>query len=493
MSTERKTVQMNEQDTVARAIKRNLSPKKAAMLLRRGVHCLATRGVEATGREIAFRANLALGRDAWQHRADIPLRRELHSQRRAVFAHMPLISVVVPLYNTKITYLTDLVECVLKQSYQKFELVLVNASSYDHPEVGEFCAKLHDARVRCVRLAKNGGIASNTNMGFSEARGEYIALLDHDDVLPKNALFEMAKAINDTGAELLYSDEIVLGADLKTLREYHFKPDYSPDTLCGCNYITHFLVFRRELLERAGGGERKDYDGAQDFDLILRLSECANKVHHVPKVLYYWRSHALSTASDIAAKPYALEAGTKAIQAHLLRLGRNGTAESLEGGPGSYRVRYAIVDDPLVSVLIPNKDHVEDLKRCLDSLYTKAGYRNFEVLVLENNSTEQKTFDFYDTGLAGYAGCRVLTYHGDFNFSAINNFGAREAQGDQLLLLNNDIEFLSDGVLDELLMYSQRPDVGAVGAKLYYPDDTIQHAGVFIGLGGTAGHSHKGL
>ena len=484
---------MNEQDTIAKAIRRNLVPKKAFNLALRGAKCLATRGLEATGREIRFRYDLARGRDTWQHRADIPLRRELKEQRAAVLAKMPLISVVVPLYNTPMEYLRQMVESVLNQSYQYLELVLVNASDDLHPEVDQYCRALADMRVNYIHLARNGGISANTNLGLTEANGEYLALLDHDDVLSPNALYEMAKAISDEDADLLYSDEIVLAANLKTLREYHFKPDFSPDTLRGCNYITHFLVFERSLLEKAGGGERKIYDGAQDYDLILRLSEVAKKIVHIPKVLYYWRSHALSTASDISAKPYALEAGADAINAHLARVGLCGRAEPIAGGPGSYRVRYELTGRPLVSVLIPNKDHIEDLSRCLESLYEKAGYTEFEVLVVENNSADPATFAYYEKAQEKYPNLQVITYAGPFNFSAINNFAAKKAKGSQLLLLNNDIQLLTDGFLEEMLMYSQRADVGAVGAKLYYPDDKIQHAGVFIGIGGSAGHSHKGL
>lgn len=491
-SPEKKTA-ADERDSVGKAIRRNLSPKKALELAARGARCFATRGAEATGREISFRVGLMLGRDDWRHRADIPLRRELRAQRAAKLPRMPLISVVAPLYNTPPLYLRQMVNSVLRQSYQNLELVLVDASDRDHPEVGEFCRSLRDARVNYVRLAKNEGIAGNTNLGLSEANGEYLALLDHDDVLQLNALYEIARAIGETGADFLYSDEIVLGPDLKTLREYHFKPDFSPDSLRGCNYITHFSVFSRQLLQTAGGGEDRRYDGAQDFDLILRLTERAQRICHIPKVLYVWRSHAHSTASDISAKPYAIEAGAAAIQAQLDRLGLAGEVEPQEGGPGSYRVRYALAAHPLVSVLIPNKDHVEDLRRCLDSLAAKAGYDEMEILVLENNSTEAATFEFYKNELPKYGRCRLVTYTGPFNFAAVNNLGAREAKGEQLLLLNNDIELLSDGFIPELLMFSQREDVGAVGAKLYYPDDKIQHAGVFIGLGGSAGHSHKGL
>lgn len=482
-----------EQDSIGKAVRRSLSPAHAASLLRRGARSLTEQGAEATGREIAFRVNLMLGRDTWQHRADLPLRKELRAQRRAQFAKMPCISVVVPLYNTPLLYLRQMAESVLGQSYTNLELVLVDASDREHAEVGGYCKGLADERVNYVRLAKNGGISNNTNLGFAEANGDYLALLDHDDTLQKNALYEVVRAINETGADFLYSDEIVLGADLKTLREYHFKPDFSPDTLRGCNYITHFSVFCRELLQQAGGGERAQFDGAQDYDLILRLTEQAKVVHHIPKVLYFWRSHALSTASDISAKPYAIEAGAKAIAAQLQRLDLPGTVAPQEDAPGSYRVTYELTARPLVSVLIPNKDHTDDLRRCLDSLVQKAGYENLELLVIENNSAQAETFAFYENELPHYPNCRLLTYKGPFNFSAINNFAARAAKGEQLLLLNNDIELLSDGFITELLMYAQRPDVGAVGAKLYYPDDKIQHAGVFIGLGGSAGHSHKGL
>lgn len=482
-----------EQDSIGKAVRRNLSPAHAASLLQRGVRSLTEQGAEATGREIAFRVNLMLGRDTWQHRADLPLRRELREQRRAQFAKMPCISVVVPLYNTPGLYLRQMAQSVLGQSYTNLELVLVDASDREHAEVGAYCKTLTDERVNYVRLAKNGGISNNTNLGFAEANGDYFALLDHDDTLQKNALYEVVRAINETGADFLYSDEIVLGADLKTLREYHFKPDFSPDTLRGCNYITHFSVFCRDLLQKAGGGERAQFDGAQDYDLILRLTEQAKVVHHIPKVLYFWRSHALSTASDISAKPYAIEAGAKAVAAQLQRLGLRGTVAPQEDAPGSYRVTYELTARPLVSVLIPNKDHTDDLRRCLDSLVQKAGYENLELLVVENNSAQPETFAFYEKELPQYPNCRLLTYKGPFNFSAINNFAARAAKGEQLLLLNNDIELLSDGFITELLMYAQRPDVGAVGAKLYYPDDKIQHAGVFIGIGGSAGHSHKGL
>lgn len=449
-------------------------------------------GGEALWREISFRVNLAFHRDTWRYRADLPTRKKLAAQRAAGVPGGPKISVVAPLYNTPPRFLRQMIGSVTGQSYQNWQLVLADASDAAHSEVGRIAGAYakKDGRITYVKLGENKGIAGNTNAGLAAAQGDWLTLLDHDDLLYKNALFEVAKAAAG-GADFVYSDEIVLTEDLKHLVDYHFKPDFEPDYLRGCNYITHLAAFSRALLDRAGGGERSEYDGSQDFELILRLTERAEKILHLPYVLYIWRSHAGSTASSMEAKPYALAAGERAINSHLGRVGLAGEAFAIPGCPGAYRVRYALTDQPLVSVIIPNKDHAADLARCLESLYARAGYPRFEVIVVENNSADPATFAYYETAKRQFAGLRVETYQGPFNFSAINNFGRRAAKGGQLLLLNNDIECLSEGFLAELLMYSQRPDVGCVGAKLYYPDDRIQHAGVFIGLGGTAGHSHK--
>ena len=481
-----------EHDSFAKALRRTARPAHFASLARRAAACLRERGAEALWREASFRISLMTKGEVWRFRADIPLRRELKAQRAARFARMPLVSVVVPLYNTPPKFLREMMRSVLGQTYAGLELVLTDASDAAHGEVEKAVRAVRDARVRYIRLAKNGGIAENTNAALAAAQGEYIALLDHDDVLTPNALYEAVKAVNEQGADFIYSDEIVLDSTLKKLGEYHFKPDFSPDTLRGCNYITHLAVFSRALLAAAGGGERAEFDGAQDFDLILRLTERAQKVAHVPKVLYWWRGHGGSTASGMQAKPYALAAGAAAVEAQLLRLGMPGRVEPVPGSPGAYRTRYDVTRPGRVTVLIPNKDHSEDLARCLESLYRNAGWDDLEVLVLENNSTQAETFACYGRAQQQYPNCRVLTYKGGFNFSAINNFGARHATGAHLLLLNNDIQVETPGFVRELLSYSQRPDVGAVGAKLFYPDGTIQHAGVFIGLGGSAGHSHKG-
>lgn len=479
-----------ERDSVGKALARTANPAHAASLVRRAAVCLRTRGWQALWRETFYRLCLVFGKEPWQLRADVPLRKELRAQRKEPLPYMPLISVVVPLYNTPPRYLKDMIASVRAQSYPNWELVLVDASDTAAP--GKMVSRIRDARVRYVHLAKNEGIASNTNVGLAEAEGEWITLLDHDDVLSPNALYEVAKAAADTGAELIYSDEVVLDSTMKHLSEYHFKPDYSPDTLRGCNYITHLCAFQAQLLNKAGGGEDARFDGAQDYDLILRLCEQAKRIHHIPKVLYYWRGHAQSTAGDISAKPYALQAGAEAVAAHLQRLGLAGEVSSIPGCPGAYRTRYAVTGEPRVSILIPNKDHAEDLRRCLASIYKYGGWRNLEVIVIENNSTERTTFALYKAAHDSLPGVRVVQYSGAFNFSAINNVAARYATGQHLLLLNNDVAFTRPDSIREMLSYSQRPDVGAVGAKLLYLDGTVQHAGVIIGIGGSAGHSHKG-
>ena len=479
------------QDSVGGMARRLLDPAHLRDLARRSAATLREQGAEQLWRDVTFRVGLAFHHDGWRHRADIPLRRTLKAQRAARLQG-PCVSIVVPVYNTPLPFFKQMVQSVRRQTYTNWQLVLVDASDAAHPAPGALAQKLaaQDGRILYQKI-ENGGIAANTTAGFAAATGAYLALLDHDDVLYPNALFACVQNIQNTGADFVYSDEIVLSADLKQLGGYHFKPDFAPDYLRGVNFITHLAVFSRPLLDAAGAYESREYDGAQDHDLFLRLTEKARKIEHIKQVLYIWRGHAGSTAAGMEAKPYAVEAGVRAIDAQLARLGLPGKAMPVPGAPGAFQVRYELTGRPLVSVLIPNKDHTADLDRCLTSLYQNAGYDNFEVLVIENNSTDPATEAYYQTLPERFARCRVVRYQGAFNFSAINNFGAQFAKGEHLLLLNNDIEILSGDFLRELLSYSQRPDVGAVGAKLYYPDDTIQHAGVLMGINGSAGHSHK--
>ena len=489
---ENRPADVAQADSVGGMARRLANPAHLADLARRSAATLREQGAEQLWRDVTFRVGLAFHHDSWRHRADIPLRRELKAQRAANLQG-PKISVVVPVYNTPLRFFKQMVASVQRQTYQNWQLVLVDASDGDHPEPGALARRraAEDPRI-LYKKVENQRIAGNTTAGFSLATGEYLVLLDHDDLLYPNALFECVQVIQKTSADFVYSDEIVLDASLKKLGGYHFKPDFAPDYLRGCNYITHLAYFSRPLLDEAGAWESLEFEGAQDHDLLLRLTEKAKRIEHIKKVLYIWRGHAGSTASGMEAKPYAIAAGERAIDAHLARVGLPGKARAVEGAPGAFQIRYELTANPLISVLIPNKDHVDDLERCLSSLYKNAGYDNFEVLVLENNSTDPATESYYAALPAAYPRCRVLRYEGAFNFSAVNNFGAAQAKGEHLLLLNNDIEVLSPDFLRELLSYSQRADVGAVGAKLYYPDDTIQHAGVIMGINGSAGHSHKG-
>ena len=485
------------QDSVGGMVRRLLNPIHAVDVCRRVLRTLRTEGAEQVYRDIRFRIGLARHQDDWQHRADIPTRRKLKSQRSNPIPNAPLVSIVVPLYNTPDRYLNEMLASVREQTYPNWQLCLVDASQPGHEDVEKICRKAahKDSRIVYEKLVENLGVAGNTNSGFALAEGQWLALLDHDDTLYPNALYEMMQLALDKDAEMVYSDEIVVSDDGKELGGYHFKPDYAPDYLNNCNYITHFCMFRLDLFVRAGGREDPTYEGAQDYDLMLRLTERLSgpdKIQHLPKVMYNCRATADSTAENMAeAKPCAIEAGRRAIVDHLDRIGRKGTVESLDKYPGAYRIKYALTRNPKISVIIPNKDHTDDLDRCLKSLYAHAGYENFEVIVVENNSILPETFLYYNKAEEMFPNWKLVTYQGIFNFSAINNKARKTAEGEYLLLLNNDVEILSDDFLTEMLSYAQRSDVGAVGAKLFYPNDTIQHGGVILGINGSAGHSHK--
>ena len=432
----------------------------------------------------------------------LPSKHTLDAQRTdaaANAASWPTISILTPLYNTPPQFLQQFLNSVQAQTAPNWQLVLVDASDDAHPDVAKTvqARAAQDKRIVYAKI-ENKGIAANTNEAAKLAAGEYLALADHDDMLAPHAVYCMSKALAESGAAFAYSDEALFEKTPEHPRVGHFKPDYAPEYLMAVNYICHLAVFKKSLFD-AVGGERPACDGAQDHDLFLRLidemqrHDPAAKPLHIPQVLYYWRVHAASTSGGTAAKPYVEKAAQKAVADHLAATGRQGRVEPGKF-PGTCHVVWDLPEpEPLVSILIPNKDHTDDLDRCLTSLYKNAGYDNFEAIVIENNSTDPATFAYYKTLHDRFPTCWVVTFEGKgpFNFSAINNFGATFAEGEHLLLLNNDIEILSPDFLRELLSYSQRPDVGAVGAKLYYPDDTIQHAGVLMGINGSAGHSHK--
>lgn len=400
------------------------------------------------------------------------------------------ISVVTALYNTDRTFLKEYIDSFLNQSYQFGQLVLADASDDEHSYVGEYVQGIGSEKIRYVKLNGNFGISGNTNLAVSYAEGDYICLADHDDVLSPDALYQMAKAIEETGADFVYSDEALFDTDWTNPIVAHFKPDFSYYYLTNCNYICHLACMKRSIFTMLGGLQ-SSYDGAQDHDLFLKVTEIPDiKIHHIPKVLYYWRVHAQSTSGGVQAKPYVTQNAINAIDAHLARIGVQGKA--VEGRFGStYKVDYTLTSQPLVSIIIPNKDQVPVLTKCIDSLYEKTAYKNFEVLVVENNSTEPETFEYYGKIQKEHSNLKVLYYKGGFNFSAINNFAAGQATGEMYLLLNNDIEIISENWLTEMVSLALQKNVGIVGAMLYYPNDTVQHAGVITGLGGFAGHSHK--
>lgn len=398
-------------------------------------------------------------------------------------------SILVPLYNTPKKFLREMINSVLNQTYSNWQLCLADGSDDDHAYVGKYVQSLGDTRICYKKLDENKGISDNTNECIKMATGNYIALFDHDDLLHPSALFKMAKAISEEDADFIYTDEVTFVGKTSDITIYNYKPDYSPDTLRSYNYICHFTAFSKELLDKVGGFNR-EYDGSQDYDLILRLTEKAQRVIHIPEVLYFWRSHKASVASDVSAKPYVVDSAKRALGAHLERLGLSGRVEDAVM-PTTYKIQYDIIGEPLISIIIPNKDHIDDLEKCLSSVYEKSTYKNFEVIVVENNSTESETFEYYDVAKEKYNNLNVITWEKGFNYSAINNFAIKQANGEYVLLLNNDIEVITSDWIEQMLMLAQREDVGAVGAKLYYDDDTIQHAGVIVGLGGVAGHSHK--
>ena len=406
----------------------------------------------------------------------------------------PKISIVVPLYNTPLNFLEELLDSVVNQTYRNWELCCVDAGQ--DTAVGQHVqarAKA-DPRIRYQKLTENEGIAGNTNHGFELATGDYIALLDHDDILHPCALWYTAQAIVEQGADFVYTDEATFEGKVENVVLYHFKPDFMLDNLRSNNYICHLTTFSKVLMEQAGGGERAEYNGSQDYDLFLRLTEKAQKIAHIPHALYYWRSSPNSTASDISAKTYCIDAGIAALKAHYARCGvAVDDVTLIPGTPGYYKTDYTMAHPGRVSILIPTCDHIRDLELCVDSIYARTTYPDFELILIENNSKQPETFRAYERMQKEHPdNLKVVTWEGKgFNYSALNNFGEQYATGEYLLLLNNDTEVITPNWLEEMVMYAQQKRVGCVGAKLLYPDDTIQHAGIGFGIGGVAGHLHK--
>lgn len=420
-------------------------------------------------------------------------RQELFEQRKTKFSYAPKFSVVVPLYHTPAKFLKDLVRSMMYQSYANWELCLVNASPEDvHLTSLLENWAMRDKRIRVIRLEKNLGIAQNTNAGIAASTGEFIAFLDHDDFLEPDALFCYADALNkDKTIDVFYSDEDKTDEYAAHYFYPHFKSDFNIDLLHANNYMCHFLAMRKSLVDTVGGLNEK-FDGAQDYDFVLRLTENTKKIYHCPRILYHWRCSNQSTAANQGNKMYAIHAGKAALNAHYKRIGWNARAQ--EGAvDGWYQTKFTLKEEPLVSILIPNKDHTDDLDVCLNSFFESADYQNYEFIIIENNSVLPETFAYYEKIEKEHDNVKVVYWEAGFNYSAINNFGFKFAKGDYIMLLNNDVELITPDIFQSMLGFCMRPEVGIVGAKLLYNDHTVQHAGVLVGAGGLADHVFKGI
>ncbi|MBU5481072.1 glycosyltransferase family 2 protein [Blautia sp. MSJ-19] len=421
------------------------------------------------------------------YEAYVPDEAELERQRRHRFSNAPLLSVAVPAYRTPELFLRQMIDSLLAQTYSNWELCIANGSPDDEAMkavLAEYTVR--DSRIHVQDLQENLGIAGNTNAALAMTTGEYAGILDHDDLLAPNALYEIAMALEkDPGLDAVYTDEDKVTTDLSEHFQPHLKPDFSLDLLRSNNYICHFFIVRQSVIQKVGGF-RQEFDGAQDHDFIFRCVEQADRIGHVPEILYHWRTHKASTADNPASKMYAFEAGRRAIEAHLKRVGEEGTVTHTPD-LGFFRVQYPVQGNPLVSIIIPNKDETESLRACIESIRKKTAYLNYEIIIVENNSTSEEIFQYYRE-LSKDPKIRLLRWKKEFNYSAINNYGVRHAKGEYLLFLNNDVTVITEGWLTEMLGMCQRKEVGAVGVKLLYPDNTIQHAGCVIGIGGIAGH-----
>jgi len=379
-----------------------------------------------------------------------------------------------------------MIETVLAQTYNNWELCMADGSDDECGYVRLICEKyaLNDNRIKYKKLEKNLGVSENSNKAIEMSCGEYIGLLEHDDALHPSALYEIMNAIcNKEEADIYYTDEAVFTSDGK-IKFRHYKPDFAIDTLCSHNYISRFTIFSRELMEKTGLF-RREFDGSHDYDLILRYTHNASKIRHISKLLYFHRKR---ERSNIDKKINVISSAERAITEHLKTRGLQAQVESKIGLPGFYRVIYELTEKPLVSIIIPNKDNAPLLRGCLSSIMEKTTYENYEIIIVENNSTEKATEEFYKE-LKRYDNIQIVYWEGKkFNFSEICNEGSKRANGKHIVFLNNDIEIITPNWLEEMLMFCQRDDVGAVGAKLYFSNRSIQHAGVVLGIEGTAGH-----
>ena len=402
------------------------------------------------------------------------------------FKYNPLISFIIPTYNVSRELLSECLDSILEQNYDNFEVCIAD----DNSTLDETKETLHeymkkDKRIKVTFRKENGMISKASNTAISMAKGEFIVLVDNDDIIEKDSLYYIVEALNkDKTIDMIYSDEDKIDFKGKYM-EPHFKADWSPDTLMGVNYICHLCCLRKSIVDKLGGF-RTEFDGSQDYDLFLRFTEVTNKIHHIEKVLYHWRQTPTSTAGYLGNKSYAYQAGKKALEDALKR--RKLKGEVIENPRVStYLVKYGN-DNELVSIIIPIKDKATITKRCIDSIYEKSTYRNFEIILIDNNSTEEATFKMIEEYNNKYDNFRSIRLECEFNYSYINNMGVKEAKGEYILFLNNDTKVLSEDFIEYMLGYARLEHTGCVGIKLFYPDKLVQHAGVVLGYGGVAGH-----
>ena len=454
---------------------------------------------------------------------------ELEKQKTTKFTYAPKISVVVPMYNTDEKFFQDLIESLNNQTYANWELCLADGSPKKNENLEKYYEK--NKKIKYNFLGKNEGISENTNEAIKMATGDYVGFLDHDDILSEEALFQVVKVINqDLKTDFIYTDEDKIDENYERFEPY-FKPDYSPETLECNNYITHFVVVKKEIIEKIGK-LNSEFNGAQDFDFVLRATKVANKIIHISKVLYHWRVHKNSTAYIADTKNYAFEAGKKVIEADLKREGKSATVEFGQEVPGIYKIKYEVIGNPKVSILIPNKDNIKLLKKCITSILKFTTYENYEINIIENNSEKKETFKYYEE-LVKNSKIKILNFNkhtvfdingekslenktlnkgleknnieknienietkenelqkvSEFNYSALINFGVKNVDGEFVLQLNNDTKLITKDWLELFIGYAQNSEIGAVGARLYYEDKTIQHAGIIVGVSGIAGNA----
>lgn len=471
-----------------KAYLRAINPKRVANAWK----YLRNNGIRDFMKRVSLGPTLLDPYPIWFEQQRISLQ-ELEAQKKIQFTYAPKISLIVATYNTKESYLREMIESVVNQSYSNWELCIADGSTNDKVENYIKSHYLSDERIKFKRLDKNYGISGNMNAALEMVIGEYLGLYDHDDFLEYNALFEVVKSLQVTKYDVVYTDEDKFDDSKGQFADPNFKPDFNIDLFRSHNYITHFFVVNMDIV-KVIGGMKKEYDGAQDYDFMFRVFEQTNNIYHLPKMLYHWRMHSLSTAMNPESKMYCYDAGKNAILDHYKRIGIEASVKMLpKPYYGCYETTYMTPGNPLVSIIIPNMDHKDVLKTCIDSLFEVNTYRNIEIIVVENNSKKEETFEYYHELETEHANVKIVYWKNDFNYSEINNFGVQFAQGDYLLFLNNDTEMIRPDSIQNMLGVCMRKEVGAVGAKLLYEDRTIQHAGVVIGFSGYAGHINNGI